>query len=325
MSLGTAVFRLFTSRFSIIIQAMHSFSRREFLIKTSLATASAACAGSVLAAATDSSRIPVVIFTKVYQPLNLGFEESASLTAEAGLNGVDSPVRPGGEILPEKAVDDLPRYAEALRKHSLTLPLLTTAILSPASPHAEDILRAAKKLGARFYRTGFVDRHSDQPAKSQIAEFRAQLKDLAAMNKEIGIGAIVQNHSPAGHAYLGGDLNELVEIVADFDPNQVGAAFDIGHAVKVHGDRWREHFEKLKSHLKIAYVKDTDSRGKWVRFGQGEIGKTGYFKLLREIGYNAPISMHIEFDWSDGDKNKTREALLKALKQSRDVLGKWLV
>ena len=305
---------------------MHSLSRREFVIKTSLA--SVASIGRMSLAAAESQptaqRLPIVIFTKVYQELKLSFEDSALLTAEASLNGVDSPVRPGGEILPEKAADDLPRYAEVLRKHGLGLPLLTTAILSPSSPHAEQILRTAKKLGVQFYRTGFVDRQSDQPVKAQVAEFRAKLKDLAAMNKEIGIGAIVQNHSPAGHGYLGGDLNELVEILGDFDPNQIGAAFDIGHAVKVHGERWHEYFEKLKSHLKIAYVKDTDARGKWVRFGQGEIGKTGYFKLLREMSYNAPICMHIEFDWSSGGNDKTKEALLKALKESSGVLRGWL-
>ncbi len=303
--------------------------RRDFLAKTAIATIRAAAGpSSICALAAESHekppRLPIVIFTKVYQSLNLSFEDSALLTAEAGLNGVDSPVRHGGEIAPEKVADDLPHYAEALRKQSLGIPMLTTAILIPSSPHAEQILRTAKKIGVQFYRTGFVDRHSEQPLKGQIADLRAKLKDLAAMNKEIGIGAIVQNHSPAGHAYLGGDLTELIEILAEFDPNQIGAAFDIGHALKVHGERWREHFEKLKSHLKIAYVKDTNRQGAWVPFGQGEIGKTGYFKLLREIGYDAPLCLHIEFDWSNKGKDKTKEALLKALKESCAVLKSWL-
>jgi sugar phosphate isomerase/epimerase len=302
---------------------MRSFSRREFLAKTALTTAGLS-ASSIVSGAAAPTRQPVVIFSKIYQSLNLNFEDSASLTAEASLNGVDSPVRPGGEILPEKAADDLPRYAEVLRKHSLGLPLLTTAILSPSSPNAEEILRTAKKLGVQFYRAGFVDRHADQPVKAQIADVRAKFKDLAAMNKEIGIGAIVQNHSPSGHGYLGGDLTELIEILAGFDPSQIGAAFDIGHALKVHGDGWCSHFEKLKSHLRVAYIKDTSQKGSWVPFGQGEVGKIGYFKLLREIGYNAPLCMHIEFDWSNQGKDKTRSALLKAVKESAGVLKKWL-
>ena len=309
---------------------MRSVSRREFLSRTGLIAASAAglarIPASLEAAETvrKSARLPVVLFTKVCQELNLGFEEVASLISESGLDGVDCPVRPKGEVLPERVADDLPRYAAILKEHRLGISLITTAILSPDSSQTEKILRTAKKLGVRFYRTGFIDRRDDQEIKAQIAEARAKFKDLAAMNREIGIGAIVQNHSPAGHRYLGGDLNELEQILADLDANQVGAAFDIGHAIKVHGTEWRQHFERLKSHLKIAYVKDTDKSGQWVRFGEGEIGKVGYFKLLRESGFDAPVSMHIEFDWSKKGANKNRDALIAALKESAAVLRGWL-
>jgi sugar phosphate isomerase/epimerase len=218
----------------------------------------------------------------------------------------------------------LPQYAAALNKRGLQLPLLTTAILSVSSPHAEEILRTAKKLGVQYYRLGFVNTQTDAPPGRQVREIRAQLKDLAALNKEIGIGAIFQNHSPSGRSYIGGDLSELYDIVKDFDPAQIGVAFDIGHALVVHGDDWRRHFEKLKSHLKVAYVKDVTRGGRWVPFGQGDIASTGYFKLLKQLGYRAPVSMHIEFDWTDGGKAKMRAALAKALQQSGQVLRRWL-
>jgi sugar phosphate isomerase/epimerase len=135
---------------------------------------------------------------------------------------------------------------------------------------------------------------------------------------------MLQNHSPSGHAYIGGDLSELYELVKDFDPSQIGVAFDIGHALVVHGDGWREHFEQLKTHLRVAYIKDVKREGRWVRFGEGELGHTGYFKLLREMNYSAPISLHIEFDWSNKGKEKTRAVLAEALKESAAELRKWL-
>src|ERR1051326_1655291 len=131
---------------------MRHFSRRDFLASTTVAVASAVAHGAVSTSSRAAeivrkpSPLPIVIFSKVYQELNLNFEDAAALTSEAGLNGVDSPVRPRGEILPERVADDLPRYAAILKKRGLTLPLLTTAILSPASPHAEEILRIAKKV-----------------------------------------------------------------------------------------------------------------------------------------------------------------------------------
>ena len=51
-----------------------------------------------------------------------------------------------------------------------------------------------------------------------------------------------QNHSPNApntKGPVGGDLNELYDLVKDFDPNQIGVAFDLGHAIIVHGDEWR--------------------------------------------------------------------------------------
>jgi L-ribulose-5-phosphate 3-epimerase len=303
----------------------NQLSRRDFIART-LVTSSAAtwCRDDVLLGDTEGASLQIVVFSKVYQELELGFDAAAALTAEAGLNGIDCTVRPGGEILPEHAARELPLYAAALNKRGLQLPLLTTAIMSISSPHAEEILRTAKKLGVQYYRLGFVNTQTGAPPGKQVREIRAQLKDLAALNKKIGIGAIFQNHSPSGRSYVGGDLSEMYDIVKDFDPAQIGVAFDIGHALVVHGDGWRQHFEKLKSHLKVAYVKDVTRGGRWVPFGQGDIASTGYFKLLRQLGYRAPVSMHIEFDWTDGGKTKTRTALAKALQESVQVLRRWL-
>ena len=124
---------------------------------------------------------------------------------------------------------------------------------------------------------------------------------------------------------VGGDLSELYEIVQDFDPAQIGVAFDIGHALVVHGDDWRQHFERLKSHLKVAYVKDVTRGGRWVPFGTGDVASTGYFELLRQLGYSAPVSLHIEFDWTASGKSKTRAALAEALQVSSRTLHRWLL
>ncbi|HWX22888.1 MAG TPA: TIM barrel protein [Candidatus Binatia bacterium] len=301
-------------------------SRRDFFGRTLLASAGVAlCPAGAVSVTTEKSPSLIVVFSKVYQTLNLSFEEAAEVTTEAGLDGIDCPVRPEGEVLPEHVAEELPRYVERLRGRKIQMPLLTTSITSIASPNTETMLRCAKKLGVQFYRLGFIDRQKDVPMERQAREIKAQLKDLAALNKEIGIGGLLQNHSPAGHGiYFGGDLREMRLLVEDFEPAQIGVAFDIGHALVVHGDDWRKHFEALKSHFKIAYVKDVTRAGRWVAFGQGDIGGTGYFKLLKGMGYHAPISMHIEFDWTDQGKSKTRAALVKALRDSSRMLRQWL-
>jgi len=301
-------------------------SRRDFLVDTFSASAALALSRVPGWAATDARvASPIVVFSKIYQELKLDFEAAAAVTAAAGLDGVDCPVRAGGEILPEHVADQLPAYAEILGRRKLGIKLLTTDITSPASPHAETVLRTAQKLGIGYYRLGFVTRETGATADRQVKEVRAHLQELSVLNKELGICTLLQNHSPSGHTvYFGGDLGELQQAVEGFDPAQIGVAFDIGHALVVHGDKWRQYFEALRPHFKIAYVKDVKRSGTWVPFGQGDIGSTGYFRLLKEMNYHAPISLHIEFEWAGPGQPKTRERLTEVLKESAQVLRGWL-
>jgi len=268
----------------------------------------------------------VAAFSKVYQELKLSFDDAAAVTAEAGLDGIDCPVREGGEITPQHAADEMPRYAEALRRRGVGMLLLTTGILGVSSPHARDILQTAKLLGIRYYRLGYWSHRPDRPADKLVEQARASLRELAAMNRELGVCGVYQNHSAPTNRErrnVGCDLAELYDLVKDFNPDQIGVAFDLGHAIIEHGDRWREHFERLRPHIRVVYVKDVRRPSRFVPFGQGEFGDTGFFRLLAKMNYRAPISMHIEYDWA-GKGPKTRDLLVKTLKDNRQVLGRWL-
>src|SRR4051812_29968226 len=93
-------------------------TRRRFLGSTAAATTLSALwpPGNVPCLGAEAFSPEVAVFSKLYQELKLTFQESAEVTAEAGLDGIDCAVRPGGEILPERAAEEMPRYAEALGK-----------------------------------------------------------------------------------------------------------------------------------------------------------------------------------------------------------------
>src|SRR5437762_1498557 len=101
-------------------------SRREFIMKTALFSSATAVAGTSALSAVVAEKFapPIAIFSKVYQTLKLNFNDAAATTAEAGLDGIDPPVRPDGEVLPERVEEELPKYADALRKHNAQILLL---------------------------------------------------------------------------------------------------------------------------------------------------------------------------------------------------------
>lgn len=320
------------------MQDARFFSRREFLARAALATttsalwprelqSAAAAAAPPPPAATVTPTVfdpPVAIFSKVYQALHLTFDQAAEVTAEAGLDGVDCPVRPGGEIIPERASEDMPRYDEALRRRKVRMLLLTTGITHVETPHAETVLRTARRLGVGYYRLGMKYHRADQPVAEQVQAYKTHLKDLAALNRQVGICGVLQNHSPGSKRHFGGDLDELYELVKDFNPAEIGVAFDLGHALIVHGDDWRRHFERLQPHIRLAYVKDTLRPRRFVPFGEGEFGKTDYFTRLKKMGYRNPLSVHIEFDWARHGGARTTAGMVKSCRATLDVLKRWL-
>ncbi len=304
-------------------------TRRQFLEATGSLAGTAAVSylfgqRSLLAADSKLPLPPVVVFSKVYQELKLDFEHSAAVTAEAGCDGIDCTVRPGGEIAPEHAVDKMPRYAEALAEHGVRMLLATSGILGVDSPHARDILETTKKLGIRFYRLGFWSHEKGVSHDKRVAEVKARMKELAALNRELGLCALFQNHSFAGKetGFVGGELNELESLMEDFNPAEIGVAFDLGHAIIMHGDKWGEHFERLKDHIQVVYIKDMKLPSKFVPFGEGEFSHTDFFARLVKMNYRNPLSIHIEYDWAAHGK-RDQKTLTNVLKANRAIVGQW--
>lgn len=300
------------------MNAPDALSRRSFLARAIQASAILAAGRTAAAPAATPWPPPIAVFSKLYQELKLDYDKAAEITAAAGLAGIDCPVRAKGEIEPEKAADEMPRYAEALRKRGVGMLLITSDLLSADSPHAESVLRTAKKLGIGQYRLGF--RKIPKTGGLDLDAIRAELKSLAALNRAVGITGAIQNHSGA---YVGGDLTQMHDLVKDLHPDEMGVAFDLGHAIVTHGAEWPQHFERLAPHIRIAYVKDVIPPKQWLALGKGEFEKANWFPRVRKLNLRAPISLHIEYDWAAGAE-KTCDGMLAALRADTAVLKGWM-
>ncbi|MGE0759755.1 MAG: sugar phosphate isomerase/epimerase family protein [Pirellulaceae bacterium] len=296
-------------------------SRRCFL---SYAAAAATAVGSglrVWAELPILKRVPIIGFTKPFQQLS--FEETADTVAEIGWDGIECPVRPKGQVEPERAADDLPRLVEALRARGKELMLLATAITRADQPYAESLLRTAAKLGIPRYRLGFIKYDLSRPIAEQVRETRAQMRDLAALNADIGIQGGYQNHS--GRDYVGAPVWDVWSMIQDLDPRHLGVCFDIGHATIEGGRSWPIDARLMLPHLAAVFVKDfvwrktpQGWREEWVLLGEGMVDRA-YFRWLRESSYSGPISQHHEYDHGQG------ASMIAKLQQDLRVLRNWLV
>lgn len=299
-------------------------TRRRFLARsTAAAAALAAAPASLVSAATTAkdSWHKIIGFSKPFQ--NLSFEDTADVTAEIGWDGIECPVRPKGQIEPERAPDELPKLVEALRKRGLEIGVMTTRIRAADQPHTEPLLRAAAKLGVKRYRMDYWKYDRSRPVQDQLDEIRPQLRDLAALNKEIGIQGCYQNHS--GRAYVGAPVWDLYDLIKDLDPKHMAMCFDIGHATAEGGYAWETHAQLMLPHAGAIYVKDftwakTEKRGwraTWCPLGRGMVNQS-FFKLLKKSSFRGPISQHHEYDHGEGAK------MIRLMREDLAVLKRWL-
>jgi sugar phosphate isomerase/epimerase len=263
-------------------------------------------------------------FTKVLQELD--YEKTAQAAVDVGWDGIELPLRAKGHVLPDRVEEDLPKLIAALKAKNLEVLVAATDITAADNPHAEKVLRALVKNGIRLYRVGGYRYKEGMPIPAQLDRFRGMLKDLAALNKDLGITGLYQNHS--GNLYVGASVWDIHELVKDLDPRQMGVHFDIGHATVESGLSWPTSFALVKDRVGAVIVKDfywkhTPGQGAkdvWVPIGQGSIHPK-FFGMLRASGFRGPITMQFEYPGVLGGDLETR---LKHLKEDNRVLREWI-
>jgi len=268
--------------------------RRQFAATAAVVAAAFAAPFPLHAKAAAASKYKFCAFTKFLNSLD--FDQLADGIAEAGFDGVEVTARAKDSCIhPERAADELPRLQAALAKRSLELTILTTDILSADQPHARSLLKAAKAVGVKRYRLGFLRYDLAQPILPQLAAFQPVFHDIAAMNREIGVAALYQNH--AGAEMLGATMWDLHSLISHYPTSEIGCVFDIRHAAVEAGEAWPVYFDLMKPHIAAVSVKDFDwsgSKSRHVPLGRGSVDPK-FFKMLEQTNFDGPITVHVEY------------------------------
>ncbi|MCM8535606.1 MAG: sugar phosphate isomerase/epimerase [Lentisphaeraceae bacterium] len=293
-------------------------NRRHFVRNSLLASASLNTLN--LLAASGRQSHDIALFTKPFQ--HMSYSEFSDTIKEIGATSVELPVRPKGHIEPSAVVDKLPKMVAELKKRDLRVSILASGINSIDSKDAEKTLKTAAAMGIKQYRMSYFKYDFKKSIPAQLNEIRAKLKDLVAMNREIGIQGIYQNHS--GKNYFGSPLWDVYTVFKDFDKKDLGIGFDIGHATAEGGKSWPIQQKLLEDRIAAVYIKDPlwqNKKMNWVPLGEGQVKKE-FFDKVQASGFKGTYSLHVEY--LDHRKKENLPKFIEAFKQDVKTLKQML-
>ena len=250
------------------------------------------------AAEPDETELKVHLFSKPLQFLEI--EEASEFAAEAGFDGLELTIRPGGHVEPKLAEKQLPKAVEVMNSHGLESKMFVSRITNVDDQVSLQSLKTAAGLGFRSYRMGYYKPDSKLGLTENLDRAQAAFHELVAFNEETGLYGAYQNH--AGQL-IGSYVTDVAYLLEGVDPQWGGCQFDILHATVEGSSAWPLGLRYLKNHISTIAIKDfrwAQVGKKWrvekVPFGEGMVDFDRYFRLLREYNICPVVSMHYEYD-----------------------------
>lgn len=286
---------------------------------------------AVISGSADPDAFKISIFSKHLQWLD--YEGMAKAIADMGFDGADLTVRPGGHVLPENVVSDLPKAVEALAKYGKKVYMITTSIIDADDPVSEKVIKTASSLGIKHYRTGYFYYKDKNPVREDVALFEKQLARLAALNEKYSISGEYQNHSGnyGQGIYFGAPIWDLSAALEKINSPWLGSQYDVYHATVEGANAWSVGLRLISKYIRSADIKDfkwMENDGKvrsvTVPLGEGMVDFKTFFALLKEHRVSIPLSIHYEYplggaEHGDRKLSISKEDVLAAMK--KDLLS----
>jgi L-ribulose-5-phosphate 3-epimerase len=173
--------------------------------------------------------VPIVMFSKHLSDLAWG--ELGKAVREAGFDGVDLTVRPGGHVLPERVSDDLPRAVQAIRDNGSMVAMLTTGLTRPSDPAARATFAAARAVDVRLLKAGYY-RYAFKDVPRELEAVIADFLGLVQQAAAAGVLLAYHNHS----GYVGAPVWDILRMIDGLPATATGVYFDVRHATVEGGD-----------------------------------------------------------------------------------------
>lgn len=261
-----------------------------------------------------------VLFTDNLADLTVS--QAATVARDAGFDGLDLTLRPGGHILPENAELGLAAAKAAAEKAGSAIAMISTAVTDIDSPHAEAIFAAAAHYGARWVKLGYWPYQPFGSLAKQLDETRSKLERVMNLAHRYRVLPCVHCHSGPLIA-AGGPL--LYLLLKDFDPQAVGAYVDPMHMTIEGGlSGWELGLDLLSPWIALVGVKnfrwqptERDAQGQqryawqYVPLADGQAPLPEFVARLRQLKYDGVVSLHSEYKGETSFRKLTTPELLQ--------------
>jgi sugar phosphate isomerase/epimerase len=253
---------------------------------------------------------------------DLSIPQACAGAKEAGFDGLDLTLRPGGHVRPENAEMGLSAARQAADASGMAIPMVSTGLTDADSPHAEAIFAAAAHYGARRLKLGYWEYRPFGTLANQVSEARARLERLAQLGRKYHVLPCVHCHSGRFIA-SGGAM--LYLILRDFDPADVGAYVDPMH-MTIEGGRagWEMGLDLVAPWLALVGIKNFrwlpgerdragQQRFRWeyCPLADGQAPLPEFVAYLKQLKYDGIVSLHSEYKGQTSFRRLTTPELLK--------------
>lgn len=274
-----------------------NYSKRGFLKFATTSMMAIKSFSSAQASNLETFKGELCLFSKHLPTLR--WQDLAQITKKIGFNGIDLTVRPGGHVLPERVVEDLPKAFAAIKAEGMSVPMITTGLTLATDLTAKPILSVAGKLGIRYFKPGYY-KYAFSDVRRELEKFGSEFSTLTELGKKCGVQCGFHNHE----GNIGAPIWDVATVIDHLDSKWVGYYFDVRHAVVEGGvGGWKIAANLVAPRLKMIAVKDfywEKSAKGWgivnCPLGQGMVDWKQYFKLLRQANFHGPISLHLEYE-----------------------------
>jgi sugar phosphate isomerase/epimerase len=165
-------------------------------------------------------------------------DEVAEAAIEMTCGGVNPTIQPyPGHIDPTKVAQELPVFVRTIQKHGLRVKQVRGGNATDVSaPNVEAMIGTMGQLGVTHYWIGTDNYDLSKPILPQLDAIKRKAEQFVKLNQKHG--TTLMYHTRAGASSVGSVVWDLLYVMKDFDPRQVGFHWDTGHMSHHGSNTW---------------------------------------------------------------------------------------